>query len=263
MSNHLISEVYKRQCGNMARKAVMVLMADKASDDGSGIWASKQRMADEIGATKQTVIATIKALIADGLLRECGQRKCVNGYTVEYAIVVRVLRGLPLVKSHAEDQSENLTGQDDAPVKTTDPTGQIARPHRSRNLTQTPLEPSNNLKNTQSARAHIMPVDWSPTEFSGGTKCREVIDGWPPGELETQIEHFTSHHRGKGNRFVDWQDAWKTWVLNSRKWNSGNGGNRNSGGARASRSGSQPLDTRDGFERELDERIQRRRAAGG
>lgn len=79
MSNHLTSEVYKRQVGNIARNAVMVLMADKASDDGSGIWASKQRMADEIGASKQTVIATIKALIEDCLLREHGQRRCANG----------------------------------------------------------------------------------------------------------------------------------------------------------------------------------------
>src|SRR3546814_3397986 len=75
MSNHLISEVYKRQLGSMARNAVMVLLADKASDDGTGIWASKQRMAEELGTTKQTVITTIKSLVADGLLIEAGQRK--------------------------------------------------------------------------------------------------------------------------------------------------------------------------------------------
>lgn len=144
MSNHLISEVYKRQVGNMARNAVMVLMADKASDDGSGIWASKQRMADEIGASKQTVIATIKALIEDGLLREHGQRRHANGYTIEYAINVRALRSLPLVKSHEDDQSKDLTGQASSPVKKTDPTGQSPLPHRSENLTQTPIEPSLN-----------------------------------------------------------------------------------------------------------------------
>lgn len=141
MSNHLISEVYKRQVGNMARKAVMVLFADKASDDGSGIWASKQRMADEIGASKQTVIATIKTLIDDGLLSECGQRKNSNGYTVEYTINVRTLRALPLVKSHQEDQSENLTGQAASPVKEFDLTSQAALPDQSENLTQTPLNP--------------------------------------------------------------------------------------------------------------------------
>lgn len=141
MSNHLISEVYKRQVGNIARKAVMVLLADKASDDGCGIWASKQRMAEEIGASKQTVIATLKGLIEDGLVRESGKRKCPNGYTVEYAINVPALRSIPLVKCHDDDQSENLTGQAASPVKEIDATGQGDLPDQSENLTQTPLNP--------------------------------------------------------------------------------------------------------------------------
>lgn len=141
MSNHLISEAYKRQIGNIARKAVMVLFADKASDDGTGIWASKQRMADEIGASKQTVIATIKSLMADGLVREDGQRKSPNGYTVLYAINVAALKALPLVKCHLDDQSEDLTGQATSPVKQVDATGQGALPDQSENLTQTPLNP--------------------------------------------------------------------------------------------------------------------------
>lgn len=227
MSNHLISEVYKRQVGNIARKAVMVLMADKASDDGSGIWASKQRMADEIGASKQTVIATVKALIEDGLLREHGQRRCTNGYTIEYAINVRALRALALVKSHEDDQSEDLTGQAASPVKKADPTSQAPLPDRSEDLTQTPLNPPEPSK-THTKRTHVIPDDWQPSAFSEGSKCAEVMDAWPPGELEAQLEHFTAHHRGKGSRFVDWQDAWKTWVLNSRKWNNNGGSNRNS-----------------------------------
>lgn len=112
-------------------------------------------MADEIGASKQTVIATIKSLIADGLLREHGQRPCANGYTVEYAMDVAALRALPLVKSHCDDQSENLTGQASIPVKHANPTGQTPLPHQSERLTppvkfsdpnppRTSLEPSMN-----------------------------------------------------------------------------------------------------------------------
>jgi hypothetical protein len=142
VSNHLISEVYKRKVGNIARKAVMVLLADKASDDGSGIWASKQRMADEVGASKQTIIATLKSLVDDKLVVERGQRKCTNGYTVEYAINVAALKRLPLVKSHSDDQSEDLTGQVNSPVKRVDATSQAALPDQSENLTQTLLNPT-------------------------------------------------------------------------------------------------------------------------
>lgn len=241
MSNHLISEAYKRSVGSMARKAVLVLMADKASDDGSGIWASKQRMADEIGASKQTVIATIKSLTVDGLISERGQRRCPNGYTIEYAINIRALRALPLVKSHEDDQSEDLTGQVASPVNLPDPTGQPPLPDQSEDLTQTLLNPPEPSKK-QTKRAHIIPDDWRPLGFSDDSKCSGIINGWPPGELEMQIEHFTSHHRGKGNRFVDWQDAWKTWILNSRKWNGGNGNSRNNAGPYPARNGGRPKD---------------------
>jgi hypothetical protein len=57
-----------------------------------------------------------------------------------------------------------------------------------------------------------------PKAFDAGSKCAQIMAEWPPGEVETQIEHFTAHHNSRGNRFKDWQDAWKTWVLNSRKW---------------------------------------------
>ena len=147
MSNHLTSMAYKRDLGSITRKAVMVLLADKASDDGSGIWASKQRMADELCASKQTVLNALKSLIEDGLIVEAGRRKCANGYTIEYAINVEKLEAASLVKWHA-DQSISLTGQNPLPVKDVDPTSQSAGPDQSISLTQTSLNrsepPSNN-----------------------------------------------------------------------------------------------------------------------
>jgi biotin operon repressor len=127
----------------MARNAVMVLLADKASDDGTGIWASKQRMADELGTSKQTVLSTIKSLMADGLLVEVGQRKSPNGYTIEYAINVAALEQLPMVACHSKErplnQSSQLTGQAASPVKEHDLTSQAALPDQSSSLTQTSL----------------------------------------------------------------------------------------------------------------------------
>lgn len=172
MSVHLTSEVYKRQVGNIAHTAVMVLFADKASDDGSGIWASKQRMADELGASKQTIIATIQSLIADGLVKAVGERKSPNGYTVEYAINVKALRALPLVKSHAVDQSGDLTGQAISPVKEVNSTGQILLPDQSEDLTQTSLnhpKPYNSSKAVE-AKASAKPDQvGKPDDVNGQT----------------------------------------------------------------------------------------------
>lgn len=210
MSNHLISEVYKRQVGNIARKAVMALFADKASDDGSGIWASKQRMAEEIGASKQTVISTIKGLIGEGLVKETGKRKSPNGFTVEYCINVRALRALPLVKSHADDQSENLTGQGALPVKELNPTGQGDLPDQSENLTQTLLNPPkpSDVDIARASKADPFPKPtWIDTQvwddflknrqrkklpntltaYKGFIEdiYRHADDDWPPGRVLT------------------------------------------------------------------------------
>lgn len=210
MSNDLITEVYSRQLGSMARKAVLALFADKANDDGTGIWASKQRMADEIGTTRQTIIVTIKSLIEDGLVREAGQRKCANGFTVEYAILIKALHEAPLIASHP---SSGVTRKAALPVKPVNVTRKAAL-HK----------PSQTPRNKPKGEAHAIPDGWKPAEFGLKTKSRAVVDGWPPGELETQVEHFTAHHRARGNQFLDWQDAWSTWVLNKAKFGARNNG---------------------------------------
>jgi len=128
MSNHLISATYKRVLGSGTRKALMVLIADKASDDGRGIYASKQTMADELDLSKQTVINTIKGLIDDGLLIEVGARPCDNGHTVEYAINVEALLALPRVEYEQKRADKAATRKRALPVKELD---------RSENLTGT------------------------------------------------------------------------------------------------------------------------------
>lgn len=234
MSNHIISAVYKRQLGSHMRKSVMALLADKASDDGSGIWASKQTLADELCCSKQTVIATVQAFLADGLLVECGTRKCATGATVEYGINVEALEALPLVACHASKQSKTLTGQAPIPVKSTAPRGQAAGPKPSR----TPRLPKKDKPSLVAREKIELPDDWEPKEFGVYTQSRKVVDGWPPGEIDRQLEHFRAHHRKLGNKFKDWQEAWSTWVLNARNFGGQSGrsnavGGYQSGGSEA------------------------------
>ncbi len=164
MSNHLISLAYTRDLRTSMRKAMLVLMADKASDDGSGIWAAKQTMADELCCSKQTVIDTIKAFVAEGLVSECGQRKSPNGYTVEYSLRVDALEALPLVKYHADKGSRKLTGQPALPVNEPDLTGQPAGPKPS--LTSPPLDNSSELS---------PPIE---IQSEKGLKPEHVVEAW-------------------------------------------------------------------------------------
>lgn len=146
MSNHLISMAYKRNLGSVTRKALLVLMADKASDDGSGIWASKPTMADELCTSKPTILRTLKSLIDDGIIKETGRRDNSHGYTVEYAIVVHSLEALPLVKCHRRRQSRGGTGNKVLPGKDRDPCSNTELPDQLQSVTQTLQDPTINRK---------------------------------------------------------------------------------------------------------------------
>lgn len=213
MSRKVATLVYSKQAGSMARKAVLAYFADRANDDGSGVWTAKQRIADEIECSKQTVITVVKSLLADGLISEVGRRPNGNGYTVEYAITLAAVEALPDSK-RAEEGVQFWTGQGLDGSNSQTPRGQAALPKPSLNRPKP-------KKDKPSLVAHEIPEGWEPRQFGGDTKSRKVVDGWPPGELEYQLEHFRAHHRKKGSKFKDWQDAWSTWVLNWRSFGNG------------------------------------------
>lgn len=135
MSNHLISLAYSRNLRTVMRNSLMILFADKASDDGGGIYASKQTMADELCCSRQAIIDTIKGFLADEppLIVKEGNIKNNNGFTVVYSINVDALMNLPLVNCHAK-RSSRLTRQAGLHVK------QIDSKASSR-LTQTLIKP--------------------------------------------------------------------------------------------------------------------------
>jgi hypothetical protein len=95
-------------------------------------------------------------------------------------------------------------------------------------------------KLNKNIRAHEMPNYWRPTNFDPHTKTAHIIAEWTPEEYLTTLEHFEQHHRSKGSKFIDWQSAWGTWVLNSAKYKGKTNGKAN----RTANSNGSP---RDGF----------------
>lgn len=150
MSKHVVSLVYSRKAGSLLRKAVLAYMADVANHDGTGVWSSKQRIADEIEASKKGVRECIKSLVADGILTEVGQRKCMNGYTIEYAINLDVVSALePMPHQKGE-------GGINTPVTPGDLTGELASPDGGTQFPQTVL---NRPKPTPNGVVTPEPID--------------------------------------------------------------------------------------------------------
>lgn len=122
MSNHVTSLLRRRNLGvGLTGKALILLMGDLASDDGSGIWASKPTMASELETSEPTVQRTIKDLINAGFVAEVGKRQHRNGFTYEYRIIVeRVelcekLRTSPPTQRHPSAQHVGARAQNIAP----------------------------------------------------------------------------------------------------------------------------------------------------
>ena len=191
-------------------KIVLLALADCANDEGY-CWPSMATLAKKCSKTDRTVQASVKSLVAAGHLT----RNEVPGKGCSYVVHPR----------------SDCAPKPVRPEAASPPKGTTLTPEAASD------KPSRTIKIKQTQDASAFDAGWEPAEFGLKTKSREIVDGWPPGELESQIEHFTAHHRSKGSKFKDWQDAWSTWVLNSRRFGGRNHGNdRQSGVQRPQRS---------------------------
>lgn len=130
----------------MARKSILAYCAERANDDGSGVWASKVRIANEVECSKQTVISTLNAFVEEGIMCEVGKRKSPHGYTVEYAINIGLVMALPDAFEDAFTTGETRGPKLDGSNELT-PRGQTVGPQEVKpvdpNRPRTVLKPSN------------------------------------------------------------------------------------------------------------------------
>ena len=166
MSHKVVSLVYSRRVGSAYRKAILAYMADRASDNGEGVFCSKGTIADETEIARSTVFKLIRDLVEEGVLIEAGHRPCKNGSTVVYDLNLDAIRAYPEVKpdhysslTHTSPPAGPVRGPDQSGSRT----GPAAGPYQSGSRTPTgpgagpkpSLEPSLNLADAASARATL------------------------------------------------------------------------------------------------------------
>jgi len=86
LSNLVSNLVQTKRIGSTTQKAILMYMADKASDDGSGIWVSKKNMAADLEMAIRTLQTNMRDMVSLGLISEAGQKKCKTGYTIDYSL---------------------------------------------------------------------------------------------------------------------------------------------------------------------------------
>lgn len=98
MSIQIMSRVFElRRLGSPARRVVLLALANHASGDGKGIWASHNKLAQETDVSKRTVQRIVADCVACGLLievRKGGKRPGdANEWDMDLMVLARIEAG--------------------------------------------------------------------------------------------------------------------------------------------------------------------------
>jgi len=220
MSWRVANECADRVFGSAARKQIIMFLADKASDDGSGIWCSKGTIQRHTELGESTVKRTISDFLKEGILIETGRRPCKNGFTVIYRIVLDRVMAL---ESSAE--SDEGTGSTVDPVQR-DP-GRGSRVAGVRGPGWTPNHPETIHKPPTRKRAEAAAVErveriWAayPKDRQRGkaaclSKIAEALrEGIDPDDLLRAVQAYAIESAGFTRSKVCFSDNW----FAARRW---------------------------------------------
>lgn len=231
MSHKVTTLVASRTIGGSAMKAVLMNMADKASDGGEGVFASKNTIASDTELSLPTVKRAFKDLMDAGLIAEVGTRGCTNGHTVVYDLNIKAIAALPAWKKEGQT-GVTVNPVHGEPGSSRTPTRFMVTPHPVHHEPQTILEPSLNqeanasLDHTREAnaeqvtrkppkRASALPENWVPSDRNlADARSRNFTDE----EIHEQAAAFRDHHLARGTTFKDWDAGWRTWLGNARRF---------------------------------------------
>lgn len=208
--------------GSAARKQIIMFLADKASDDGSGIWCSKGTIQRHTELGESTVKRTISDFLREGILIETGRRPCKNGFTVIYRIVLDRVMAL---ESSAEP--DDGTGSTVDPVQR-DP-GRGSRVDGARGPGWTPNHPETIHKPPTRKRAEAAAVEderfekiWAayPKDRQRGKAAclariaEAVQEGIDPDDLLRAVQAYATESDGFTRSKVCFADNW----FADRRW---------------------------------------------
>lgn len=237
MSNLVSAKVHKKVFGSATRKSVMIYFADKASDGGEGIWASKTTIAAELELARSTVIKTINELVTDGILVIVGDRRHRNGATVEYDISMAAVDRLPDVELPRSEPPPKRgdcgsTRPGAGPVRQADPSESRTLPVREPDImvsecrTQTILEPSLNHTGA-GGREGAAPDALLAFErfWQAHPKARQrdrsfalwlaaEKSGADPQRIISEAQRYRQVNQGKDAKYLVSSDRW----LEQRRW---------------------------------------------
>ncbi|MFZ5964293.1 hypothetical protein ACOXXX_15205 [Thalassococcus sp. BH17M4-6] len=211
MSWRVANACAERKFGSATRKQIIMFLADKASDDGSGIWCSKGTIQRHTELGETTVKRTIRDFLKEGILVETGARGCKNGFTVVYRIDLARIEALELT---AEPEIE--TGATVDPVQTGPGTGAtvagVPGPPRPPNHPKTIHKPPTRERVADEEAERVLAA-YPPDRVRGKAEClgriRDILDARTEVEdLLQAVKAYATESAGFTRSKVCFSDNW-------------------------------------------------------
>lgn len=169
-------------------RLVLIVLANNADDETGSCYPGIKYIAHRAGIDERTVRRMLRQLEELGEIstRINASHIGTNLYTINPSI---------------------LSGVSDCP-------GGADCPGGGGRLTPKPsVEPSEHIHNAREPKkASLIPEDWEPNE-----KGRQFALDRDIG-IDAEVDKFIDHHRQRGNKYLDWNAAWRTWCRNHRTW---------------------------------------------
>lgn len=210
----------ERRFGSPVRKQIIMFLADKASDDGSGIWCSKGTIARHTELGDTTVKRAISEFLAEGILVETGRRPCVNGYTAIYRIDLDAVGLLETISDPDLATGSRADGVRSGPGRGANVDG-VPGPERTPNHPKTIQKPPTRAEARKAVAApelervwEAYPVDRRRDRTTCLRRMCEVLAEASPDELLAAVRAYAAESEGFTRSKVSFLDNW----LRDGKW---------------------------------------------
>lgn len=248
----------KQRPGSASAKLVLLGLAS-CSDANHCAFPSIQWLCDFSDLNRKTVIAALQRL-EDGMfpmIRDTGERRGRTSQVKVYRLAAAE-QGAP-----ADPASDSAPRPANGPAQTVPKAEQSQKRNSSgfsgKQSQNRDTEPYSNLITPLSAKADSPPLCEKPAAKSQPAakravglpddftpvltaKAQALVDGWPPGRLDTELRNFIDHAADKGRVSKDWQAAFRTWITKADEWMK-----RDASSRRSQSRPSAAADCRDGF----------------
>ena len=199
-----MAAVFESRTLGPTERLVMLALADHADEEGK-CYPSMQRLCERTGLSERAVQMNVKRLVEAGYLRVSvgGGKGNANLYFVSPnpASDAPRTKCTPAPDAPQTPHQMRANPAPDAP----EPSG-------------TTIEPSDigRVPRAKPRKPEVpLPPDWVPNDRNlADAEARQ----FSTQEIEDEADRFRNYHTAKGNRFRDWDAAWRTWLGNARRF---------------------------------------------